>query len=197
MTTAAARPIVGQRLRALFDHRAVAIAPQPQRGRRGEAEECTGAARDPGARAEAIARELAGREPERAADQPGGNRRVVDREPTAPERCGTHHRDRGDREDRARCARHPWVARHANVRPDVRERHPAFVARLRRPPATASARLALPRTDCQRLATTSGSRLSSSNRNNMDYWNIVSTHGGGLPSAQPMSIGTAKHPTLE
>jgi hypothetical protein len=101
--------VVGQRLRLLLDHHAVAIAAEPERGRRDEAEERARATADGEACSDVVARELARGEAERAADDPGGHRRVIDRE-LAPRRRGQHGHQRDDGEPpclRANVPGHP------------------------------------------------------------------------------------------
>jgi hypothetical protein len=90
--------IVGERLRLLLDQHAVAIAAEPERGRRHEAQERGRATTDREARTEVVTRELARGEAERAADDPGRHRRMLDGE-AAPRRRGQrgHQRDGGPR----------------------------------------------------------------------------------------------------
>ncbi len=90
--------VVGKRLCLLFDHHAVAIAAKPERGRRNEAQERARAPADREARSDVVARELACGEAERAADEPGRHRWMIDGE-GAPRPRGQHgnQHDRGER----------------------------------------------------------------------------------------------------
>jgi len=78
--------LLGKRLRLLLDQHAVAVAAEPERGPRDEAQERARTTADRQARADVVARELARGEAERPADDSGRDRRMVDRK-AAPGRC--------------------------------------------------------------------------------------------------------------